>query len=159
MRNATLNIFQIYKFKPKTYSLHWCTGFFWSSLMLSPQTSSQFIWKPFIALFADWFQIAFVEFCFLVHFLITNGTGEMMNTPSFIQGGENWANRKCKKCVWFCNNFTYHHLQSLGCTNNRGFQKADGSEFRNKLNLSSRNGDVQRRVFRILHKRSAETQR
>lgn len=80
---------------PVTF-LNRCTCFFGCSLMLPSQTPSQFIGKSFIAFFADRFQVAFVEFGFLVHFLIAHWTGEMMNAPGFIQSSENWKRIKVK---------------------------------------------------------------
>lgn len=52
--------------------------------MLPPQTTPEFHRKFLITLLTHRFQIALVEFRFLIHLLIANGTGKMVNTPSFI---------------------------------------------------------------------------
>lgn len=57
--------------------------------MLPPQPPAELRWEFLVALLANRLQIAFVEFGFLIHLLVTNRAGKVMNAPRFIQRSEN----------------------------------------------------------------------
>lgn len=64
------------------------SGFLWSVIVRFAHSASKFGRKFIVTLLAGRFQIDFIEFSFLIHFLVTNGTREMMNAPGFIQSRE-----------------------------------------------------------------------
>lgn len=65
----------------------------WGSLMLPPQTSAQFAGDLLVALLANRFQIALVEFRLLVHLLIAHGAGKVVNAPGLVQSSEDWKDK------------------------------------------------------------------
>jgi hypothetical protein len=65
--------------------------------VLPLQPAPQFGRKLVVALLAHRLQVALVELGLLVHLLVADGTGEVVNAPSLVQGGEN-----CNIVVTIC---------------------------------------------------------
>lgn len=120
-----------------------------SGLMLPPQTSAKFRRKLLVTFFANRLQIALVEFSFLVHLLIANGTSEMMDTPSLIQRCKNWIKNIIKQSLEGKNKNNHHRQQWLGCKRSTNFRIIDGSVFRNRPVPFFRNGDGRRTASHI----------
>ena len=65
-------------------------GSLWCVLVGFAQTPLEFRRELVVTLLTNRLLIALVEFGFLVQFLVTDWTGEVVNAPSFVQGSEDW---------------------------------------------------------------------
>lgn len=59
--------------------------------MLTSQTTAEFVGELLVALLAHRLQVALVKLGLLVHFLVTDGTGKVVNAPRLVQGGKHIA--------------------------------------------------------------------
>lgn len=63
----------------------WSGSFLRGCLMSLAETTAELAWKLVIALLANRLQIDLVKLGLLIHLLIANGTGEVVDTPGFVQ--------------------------------------------------------------------------
>jgi hypothetical protein len=71
--------------------------------VLPLQPAPQLGRKLVVALLAHRLQVALVELGLLVHLLVADGTGEVVDAPSLVQGGEN-----CNTVVTICTRDPIH---------------------------------------------------